>query len=132
MISENFEYELKKQLLLHHIDLWGEIDALVVQKYGHDLLSKLINSIFKEINDVYEVMSEISDKLVLNLMPDDFRPNLSLNPYESIEYRVKQQAYKDLRVRLESILKDFDDFYTNKYKEMEKVYWEEKEKNDED
>lgn len=132
MISENFEYELKKQLLLQHMDLWGEIDALVVQKYGHDLLSKLINSIFEEINNVYEIMSEISDKLVLNIMPDDFRPNLSLNPYESIEYRVKQQAYTDLRARLESILKDFDDFYTNKYKEMEKVYWEEKEKKDED
>ncbi len=130
MISENFEYELKKQLLLQHMDLWGEIDALVVQKYGHDLLSKLINSIFKEINDVYEVMSEISDKLILNIMPDDFRPNLSLNPYESIEYKVKQQAYTDLRARLESILKDFDSFYRDKYKEMEKVYWEEKEKKD--
>ena len=130
MISENFEYELKKQLLLQHMDLWGEIDALVVQKYGHDLLSKLINSIFEEINNVYEIMSEISDKLVLNIMPDDFRPNLSLNPYESIEYRVKQQAYTDLRARLESILKDFDSFYRDKYKEMEKVYWEEKEKKD--
>lgn len=127
MISENFEYELKKQLLLQHMDLWGEIDALVVQKYGHDLLSKIINGVFDEINNVYAVMGEISNELIFKMLPVDEKPKpYALDPYKVTEYRIKQQAYEDLRVRLESILKDFDAFYRDKYKEMEKVYWENK------
>ena len=102
-----------------------EIHKIVINLHGDDLTKFLVENLNKEVQNMYELESEMH-KDMYRLNPN---PVLEpVDPIKSMEIRIKTKCYKETRDLLNSVLKKFYDYYDNFFDEAEEIYWSKQEK----